>query len=85
MTHDARIFRAAIQSGKYDVAPLGRLIMDAARQNEKRPAWVKLAVPDALVLAAKHPPAGPRIRAYLVIVPAEVEERLESRIILPGR
>lgn len=62
---------------------LDELVIESARQNEKRPAYVKVAVPDAWVKALRGPKTGQN-RWLLVEVPREVEERSESSIILPG-
>lgn len=62
---------------------LAELVIESARQNPKRPAYVKLAVPDDWVKSLR----GPRDNAsrwLLVEVPREVEERSQSSIILPG-
>ena len=32
--------------GRIEWMPVGALIMDGARRNDKRPAWLKVAVPD---------------------------------------
>jgi len=68
---------------RVQVADLERLTIESARQNEKRPAWVKVAVPDDWVKALRGSREGDR-RFLLVEVPREVEERSESSIILPG-
>ena len=62
---------------------LSRLVMESARQNPKRPAYVKLAVPDEWVKALRGPREGESL-LLLVEVPREVQERSESSIILPG-
>ena len=53
------------------------LVMDTARQNPKRPAWVKLAVPDEMVKSLK----GSRESSDLVLivsVPREVLDRVDD-------
>ena len=62
---------------------LDELVIESARQNEKRPAYVKLAVPDEWVKALRGSRAHQN-RWLLVEVPREVEKRSESSIILPG-
>ncbi|HUP43481.1 MAG TPA: hypothetical protein VM599_09745 [Thermoanaerobaculia bacterium] len=62
---------------------LDQLVLESARQNEKRPAYVKVAVPDEWVKSLRGPREGQN-RLLLVEVPREVEERSESAIILPG-
>ena len=66
-----------------DVAALPELVMESARQNPKRPAYVKLAVPDELVKALRGRREA-RDQYFLVRIPREVQERSESRIVLPG-
>lgn len=66
-----------------ELAPAGELLMDSARQNDRRPAYVKLAVPDEIVKALR----GNRKNQDLVLlvrIPAEVSDRVGSRIVLPG-
>lgn len=68
---------------RVEVAPLADLVLDSARQNPKRPAYVKVAVPDEVVKGLR----GPRDRTDLLLlvrVPREVLERASSRIVLPG-
>ncbi|MEE2775620.1 MAG: hypothetical protein VYE73_02525 [Acidobacteriota bacterium] len=68
---------------RVEVAAVENLVMDTARQNPKRPAWVKLAVPDEMVKSLK----GSRESSDLVLivsVPREVLDRVDSPIVLPG-
>ena len=68
---------------RVEVAPIRELLMDSARQNPKRPAYVKLAVPDDVVKALR----GSREQndlVFLVRVPKEIQERADSPIVLPG-
>ena len=68
---------------RIDVLPVERLTMDSARQSGKRPAYLKLAVPDELVKTLR----GNRESRDLVLllrVPREVLEREGSSIVLPG-
>ena len=58
--------------------------MESARQNARRPAYVKLAVPDQIVKALRGS-ADRREDLYLMVkIPKETVERSESRIILPN-
>jgi hypothetical protein len=68
---------------KVDMIALDRLVLESARQNEKRPAFLKLAVPDDYVKTLKGRDEE-RDLVLLVRVPREVLARRESRIILPG-
>jgi hypothetical protein len=60
------------------------LVLESARQNPKRPAYVKLAVPDDLVKSLKGAPRDDHDLVLVVRIPREVLQRSESRIILPG-
>ncbi len=66
-----------------ELIPVADLLLDSARQNEKRPAYVKLAMADELVKSLR----GQRQQQdvlLLVRIPGDVLERSESRIVLPG-
>lgn len=66
-----------------ELVEVADLLLDSARQNEKRPAFVKLAMADELVKGLR----GQRQQKdvlLLVRIPGEVLERSESRIVLPG-
>lgn len=68
---------------RVELAPVRDLMMDSARQNDRRPAFVKLAVPDEVVKALR----GQRDNQDMVLlvrIPAEINERVDSRIVLPG-
>ncbi len=69
---------------KVNATPVDQLLMDSARHNDKRPAYVKLAVSDEVVKALRGSPDLRKETLFLVSVPKEVQERSESRIILPG-
>ncbi len=68
---------------RVEIAPARELMMDSARQNERRPAFVKLAVPDSVVKALRGSRQDQDL-VLLVRIPADVGERAESRIVLPG-
>lgn len=68
---------------KVELAPVRDLLMDSARQNDRRPAYVKLAVPDEVVKALRGKREGQDM-VLMVRIPAEVNERVDSRIVLPG-
>ena len=85
MDESQKILRFALEKypERVEAAPLDQLVIDSARQKPKRPAYVKLAVPDALVQAVRSPrPGGDTY--MLVRIPSEIGERVESRIVLPG-
>ena len=69
---------------KVELMPLGQLVIESARQNAKRPAYVKLAVPDEVVKGLKGTPHAEQDLVLLVRLPREVLQRSESRIVLPG-
>ena len=69
---------------RVEIVPVEELLMDSARGNEKRPAYVKLAVPDDIVKALRGSADRSQELLLLVRVPKEILERSESPIILPG-
>jgi len=69
---------------KVAMIPIREVVLESARQNDKRPAWVKLAVPDEVVKGLKGSRTGEGDLVMLVMVPKEVSERSESLIVLPG-
>jgi len=68
---------------RVEVMPIDRLLQDSARQNRKRPAYLKLAVPDDIVKTLRGRQEA-RDLLVLVRVPKEVLLREDSRIVLPG-
>lgn len=69
---------------RVEVAPADQLVMDSARAKPNRPAFLKLAVPDHVVQSLRGAADRRTHSVFLVAVPKEVEERSESRIVLPG-
>jgi len=69
---------------RVELMVMQELVLESARQNPKRPAWVKLAVPDDLVKSLKGGQRDDHDLVLVVRVPREVLQRAESRIILPG-
>jgi hypothetical protein len=68
---------------RIELAAVENLLLDSARQNEKRPAFVKLAVPDEVVKALRgKKDHGDQV--LLVRIPGDVGDRVGSRIVLPG-
>ena len=68
---------------RVELAPLQSLLMDSARKNDRRPAFVKLAVPDEVVKSLR----GNRDNSdqvFLVRIPGDVGDRVDSPIVLPG-
>ena len=85
MDESQKVLRFALEKypERVETLPLAQLVIDSARQNPKRPAYVKLAVPDAVVQAVRSPqPDGDS--NLLVRIPADVGGRVDSRIVLPG-
>jgi hypothetical protein len=68
---------------KVELVPLAQLVTETARENERRPAWAKIALPDEVVKALRGGDAD-RDLVLLVRVPREVLSRAESSIVLPG-
>ena len=58
-------------------------VLDSAREKPGRPAYIKLAVPDAVVKNFRGS-SDQRDTFCLVVLPKNVKERSQSRIILPG-
>ena len=69
---------------RIEAVPIDDLLLESARKNDKRPAYVKLAVPDEVIKALRGSPDKRRDLVFLVSIPREVQERAESPIILPG-
>jgi hypothetical protein len=69
---------------KVAMIPLQELLIESARKNDKRDAYVKLAVPDEVVKGLKGSRNEEKDLVMLVIVPKEVQQRSESLILLPG-
>ena len=68
---------------RVEMIPIRELVTESARQNDKRPAFVKLAVPDHLVKGLRGRQEEQDL-VLLVVVPKEVLGRSESLILLPG-
>jgi hypothetical protein len=66
-----------------ELAPIEQLLLDAAREGNKRPAYLKIAVPDQTVksLRGRKPSTDHLI---LVRLPREMTDRAASPIILPN-
>lgn len=67
---------------KVDVADVRRLVLDAGRRNDKRPAYLQVAVPDEVVKDLRGRPEKADLLLF-VRIPRETLQRLESRIVLP--
>ena len=68
---------------RVEVVPIQELVTESARKNDKRPAFVKLSVPDEVVKQLRGRP-GDTDLVLLVRVPKEVLQRQDSLIVLPG-
>jgi hypothetical protein len=68
---------------RVEMVPLEQLVTESARQNPKRPAYVKLDVPDEMVKSLRGREETKDL-VLLVRVPREVLERSASLIVLPG-
>ncbi len=85
MDESLKMLRFALEKypERVETLPLAQLVVDSAREKPKRAAYLKLAVPDALVQAVRSPQPGGD--SYLLVrIPADVGERVDSRIVLPG-
>ncbi|RMH20120.1 MAG: hypothetical protein D6696_08840 [Acidobacteria bacterium] len=80
----ALVFALEKYPERVELIAVEELLLDSARQNERRPAYVKLAVPDELVKALRGPASKRQDVVALVRIPQAVAERADSRIILPG-
>jgi len=85
MASEMEVLKFALEKypERVSAVPLKRLLMDSARRNDKRPAYVKLAVPDDLVKALRGSAESDEM-VLLVSVPRELAARAESRIVLPN-
>ena len=68
---------------RVEAAPVAELVMETARKNDKRPAWIKLAVPDEMVKSLRSRRDSNDL-ILLIQVPQEVADRVDSPIVLPG-
>jgi hypothetical protein len=68
---------------RVETVDVRELVMESARQNPKRPAYLQLAVPDEVVKSVRGRKENGDL-VLLVRIPKEVLERQDSRIILPG-
>ena len=66
-----------------EIAPVENLLLDAARQSPKRPAYIKIAVPDGAVKSLRGRRESSD-RYVLVRLPREMDDRATSPIILPN-
>ena len=69
---------------RVEMVPLRDLVTESARQNEKRPAYVKLNVPDEIVKQLRGRAGDDNDLVLLIRVPKEVLQRQDSLIVLPG-
>lgn len=69
---------------RVEMVPLRELVTESARKNDKRPAFVKLSVPDEIVKQLRGRPGDDADLVLLVRVPKEVLQRQDSLIVLPG-
>lgn len=81
---EALVFALGKYPERVEMVPLAELVIESARGKPDRPAYVKIAVPDELVKALRGDPEKSRSLFFVVSIPKEVQERSESRIILPG-
>jgi hypothetical protein len=70
--------------GRVEIVPIQELVTESARKNDKRPAFVKLSVPDEIVKQLRGRPGEDTDLVLLVRVPKEILQRQDSLIVLPG-
>jgi len=68
---------------RVQVATIDELALETARKNDRRPAYVKIAMPDEVVKQMRGRREGGDL-TLVVHVPRQVIERSESLIVLPG-
>jgi len=69
---------------RVEIVPIQELVTESARKNDKRPAFVKLSVPDDIVKQLRGRLGEDTDLVLLVRVPKEVLQRQGSLIVLPG-
>ena len=69
---------------RVEAVPIQELVTESARKNDKRPAFVKLSVPDEIVKQLRGRPGEDTDLVLLVRVPKEILQRQDSLIVLPG-
>lgn len=65
------------------VAHIPNQTLESARQNEKRPAWIRMAVPDDFVKSIRGAEEKQPVFA-IVVIPSDIRQQAESPIIQPG-
>ena len=81
---EALLFALEKYPERIAAVPVEELLLESARGKAKRPAYVKLAVPDDTVKELRGSKEKRENLLLLVSVPKEVLERSESSIILPN-
>ncbi len=69
---------------RVEVVAVEDVLLESAREKPKRPAYVKVGVPDDLVKELRGAKDKQEHLVLLVRVPKDVLERSESAIILPN-
>lgn len=84
MTNPRESLAFALQKypDRVELVSIEQLVLETARQNPKRPAYVKLAVPDEMIKALRGRP-DERDLLLLVKVPRDILSRAASPIVLP--
>ena len=81
---ESLLYAAEKYPERLEMIPLEQIVVDSARSNARRPAFVKLAVTDEMVKALRGPSDKSKNLLLLVSIPKDVLERSESKIILPN-
>jgi hypothetical protein len=66
------------------VCDLRNVMLDAAREKETRPAYLKIQVDDRIVMALRNPPEQSPYIFLLTAVPTQALAEAQRLIVLPG-
>ncbi len=65
------------------ISDVRELTLGTARQSKEKPARATIALPEEAIKSLRGAPDKARFTAVLVLIPADVAKRMDSRIILP--
>ena len=85
-TAERELLAYALQSFPTDIAvtDMRVLVTDLARQNDDRPAFAKVNLPDDAVKALKGPRDRAKTTCLVVLIPQAIVDRQKSRLVLPA-
>lgn len=86
MTDIADLLRFALakRASSVRIADLRTLVVNSRRGSGDSGGSVEIAAPDSMLKSIRGEPAKATHRWLVVAIPAEVEKRSKSRIVLPG-